>query len=434
MGNIVAIVGRPNVGKSTLFNRLTRSRKAIVDEVSGVTRDRHYGLSDWNGKEFSLIDTGGYVANSDDIFENEIKKQVVLAIEEAGVILFLVDVTIGITDLDESVAAMLRKSKKKVLLVVNKVDNNERLIDTHEFHRLGLGDIYPVSSINGSGTGDLLDKVVESFEPAVETDKYEIPKIAIVGRPNVGKSTLINSLIGEDRLIVTPIPGTTRDSVYTHYRKFGFDFYLIDTAGLRKKGKVEENIEFYSVMRSVRSIEESDVCLLLIDAERGIESQDVNIFDLIVRNRKGVVVLVNKWDLVEKETNSVINFSAAVREKLAPFQDIPVIFTSALTRQRIHKVLETAVEVYHNRMQKLPAHKLNEVMLAAIKAYHPPAVKGKYIRIKFVSQLPTHAPSFAFFCNHPQYIRDPYKRYLENKLRENFNFSGVPVQIFFRQK
>ena len=434
MGNIVAIVGRPNVGKSTLFNRLIGSRKAIVDEVSGVTRDRHYGKSDWNGKEFSVIDTGGYVTNSGDVFESEIRKQVMLAIEEANAILFMVDVTSGITDLDETVAAILRKSQKKVILVVNKVDTNQRLIDTHEFYSLGLGDIFPVSSINGSGTGDLLDKVVESFEPVVETDEEEIPKIAIVGRPNVGKSSLINSLIGEERNIVTPIPGTTRDSTYTRYNKFGFDFYLIDTAGLRKKGKVEENIEFYSVMRSIRSIEESDVCLLLLDATRGAESQDVNIFDLIQRNRKGVVVLVNKWDLIEKDNNSTDRVSSAIREKFSPFNDVPIVFTSALTRQRIHKVLDVAVEVYHNRIQKIPTHKINEVMLAAIEAYHPPAVKGKYIRIKYALQLPTHAPSFAFFCNHPQYIRDSYKRYLENKLRENFNFTGVPIQIFFREK
>jgi len=434
MGNLVAIVGRPNVGKSTLFNRLTESKEAIVDEISGVTRDRHYGRSEWNGREFSVIDTGGYVTNSEDVFEEEIRKQVLLAMDEANVILFVVDVLSGITDLDEAVAGMLRRIDKPVLLAVNKVDNNERRYDANVFYKLGLGEINPVSSINGSGTGDLLDVLVEHFSEEKDTEEEGIPRFAIVGRPNVGKSTLINTLIGEERNIVTPIAGTTRDSILTRYSKFNHDFFLIDTAGLRKKGKVSEDLEFYSVLRSIRAIESADVCLLLIDAERGIEGQDVNILHLIIRNRKGVVLLVNKWDLVEKDTNTMKAFEKQIREKCAPFQDFPIIFISAINKQRVFRVLETAMEVFQNRIQKIPTSALNKHMLEAIEQHPPPAHKGKYIRIKYVTQLPTHAPTFAFYANLPQYIREPYKRYLENRLREKFKLNGVPVQIFFREK
>lgn len=435
MGNIVAIVGRPNVGKSTFFNRLTETRQAIVDEVSGVTRDRHYGKVIWNGYEFSIIDTGGYVTNSGDVFEEEIRKQVLLAIEEADVVVFLVDVISGITDLDQTVAGMLRKIKKPVLLVVNKVDNSQRLFDASEFYGLGLGDYYPISSINGSGTGDMLDKLTSMFEKeAVEEEEEEIPKIAVVGRPNVGKSSLVNALIGEERNIVTPISGTTRDSIHSRYNKFNHDFYLVDTAGLRKKGKVKEDLEFYSVMRSVRAIEHADVCILLIDATIGIESQDVNVFHLIERNWKGVVVLINKWDLVEKETQTTKLFEEQVKKRLEPFTDVPILFVSALTKQRIHKALEQTIEVYKNRKNRIPTSRLNEVMLKAIEENHPPSVKGKFIRIKYVTQLPTHAPAFAFYCNLPQYIREPYKRYLENQLRKHFNFKGVPIRIFMRKK
>ncbi len=435
MSNIIAIVGRPNVGKSTLFNRLTQTRDAIIHESSGVTRDRHYGKAYWNGVDFSLIDTGGYVVNSDDIFEEEIRKQAMLAMDEADVILFVVDVLSGITDLDDSVADLLRRSDKKVFLVVNKVDNAERMYDANEFYALGLGDIYSVSSINGSGTGDLLDKVVEALPKKVEDeDEENIPKFAIVGRPNVGKSSLINTFVGEERNIVTPISGTTRDTIHTRYKKFGYDFILVDTAGLRKKGKVTENIEFYSVMRSIRAIEGADVCLLLIDATRGIEGQDVNIFHLIEKNRKGVVILVNKWDLVDKEANSTKRYAEVIREKIAPFTDVPIIFTSALTKQRVFKALEAAVEVYENKKRRVPTSKLNEYMLDMIEVNNPPAVKGKYIRIKYVTQLPTSSPQFAFYCNLPQYVKEPYKRYLENKLREKYNFTGVPVQIYMRKK
>jgi GTP-binding protein len=435
MGNIVAIVGRPNVGKSTFFNRLTETRQAIVNEESGVTRDRHYGKVFWNGQEFSIIDTGGYVSNSDDIFEEEIRKQVLLAIDEADVVIFLVDVTSGITDLDQTIAGMLRKIKKPVLLVVNKVDNATRLYDASVFYGLGLGDYFAVSSINGSGTGDMLDRLTDSFQKqAPDAEEEEIPKIAVVGRPNVGKSSLINALIGEERNIVTPISGTTRDSIHTRYSKFNHDFVLVDTAGLRKKGKVKEDLEFYSVMRSVRAIEYADVCLLLIDATIGIEAQDVNIFHLIERNRKGVVVLVNKWDLVDKETMTMKAFEARIKKRLEPFVDVPVLFISALTKQRIHKALQLAIEVYHNRLARIPTSRLNDVMLKAIEEYHPPAVKGKYIRIKYVTQLPTHAPAFAFYCNLPQYIREPYKRYLENQIRKHFSFTGVPIRIFMRKK
>jgi GTP-binding protein len=434
MSNLIAIVGRPNVGKSTLFNRLTETRSAIVHETSGVTRDRHYGKGVWNGIDFSIVDTGGYVANSDDIFEEEINRQVKLAIEEADLILFMVDVASGLTDLDESIAQLLRKSKKPVKVIANKVDSNDRLPYIHEFHRLGLGEPAAISSASGFGTGDLLDDLVKNLKPSANEEELDLPKFAIVGRPNVGKSSLVNALIGQERNIVTPVAGTTRDSIYTRYRKYQHDFYLIDTAGLRKKSKVEEDLEFYSVMRSIRSIENADVCLLMLDATRGIEAQDVNIFQLIVKNRKGLVVLVNKWDLVEKDHTTTKKMEDAIRKKLEPFDDVPVVFISSLTKQRIQKALDTAMEVYENRRRRIPTHELNEVMLQAVEAYHPPAVKGKYVKIKFVTQLPTHAPSFAFFCNLPQYVKEPYKRYLENKLRESFNFRGVPIQIFIRQK
>ncbi|NQX97380.1 MAG: ribosome biogenesis GTPase Der [Flavobacteriales bacterium] len=436
MGNIVAIVGRPNVGKSTLFNRLTESRSAIVDEASGVTRDRHYGKVDWNGKEFTLIDTGGYIKGSDDIFEDEIRKQVIISIEECDLIIFVVDVTAGITDLDQSVANLLRRANKKVVLVSNKVDNHERIIDSSVFYGMGITDeIFNVSSINGSGTGDLLDEVVNSLEDYPEDDDDDgIPRLAIVGRPNVGKSSLLNALIGEERNIVTNIAGTTRDSITTHYNAFGFDLKLIDTAGLRKKGKVNEDIEFYSVMRSVRAIENSDVCLLLIEALDGMMAQDMNIFNLAIKNKKGIVILVNKWDLVDKETNTAKEFEAHIRQKIAPFTDVPIIFTSVIGKQRIHKALEEVVKVYENRVKKIPTSKLNEIMLEIIDRNPPPALKGKWIKIKFVTQLPTHAPAFAFFCNLPQYVKEPYKRFLENKLREHFDFTGVPIQIFMRKK
>jgi GTP-binding protein len=435
MGNIVAIVGRPNVGKSTFFNRLTETRQAIVDEVSGVTRDRHYGKVFWNGQEFSIIDTGGYVTNSDDVFEEEIRKQVILAIEESDLVVFLVDVTGGITDLDETIAGMLRKINKPVMLVVNKVDNAERLYDAAVFYGLGLGDYHALSSINGSGTGDMLDHLTSLLtEKEPEAEEETIPRIAVVGRPNVGKSSLINTLVGEERNIVTPVSGTTRDSIHTRYTKYNHDFILVDTAGLRKKGKVREDLEFYSVMRSVRAIEHSDVCMLLIDATIGIEAQDVNIFHLIERNWKGVLVLVNKWDLVEKGTHTVKQFEQQVRKRLEPFDDVPVLFVSALTKQRVHRALEVAIQVYGNRRRRIPTSRLNEVMLRAIEAYHPPASKGKYIRIKYVTQLPTHAPAFAFYCNLPQYVREPYKRYLENQIRKHFDFHGVPIRIFMRKK
>jgi GTP-binding protein len=434
MSRIVAIVGRPNVGKSTLFNRLTDSREAIVDEVSGVTRDRNYGVSHWNGIDFSVIDTGGYVQNSDDIFEEEINKQVLLAIEESDLIMFMVDVTCGIHELDTSVASLLRRVDKKVLLVVNKVDNGERLMDANEFYNLGLGEYFPLSSMNGSGTGELLDVVVKNL-PAEEPGLMpELPRIAIVGRPNVGKSSLVNSLLGEERNIVTPVAGTTRDSIYTRYNKFQHDFLLVDTAGLRKKGKVSEDIEFYSVMRAVKTIENSDICLLLIDATRGIESQDLNIMSLIQKNNKGMIVLVNKWDLIEKENNTTIVFEKDIREKTAPFTDYPILFISATNKQRIHKVLELVEQVNQNRNRKISTSELNEVMLQVVKNNPPPALKGKYVKIKYVTQLPIYTPAFAFFCNLPQYVKDPYKRYLENRMREKFEFTGVPIRIFFRKK
>lgn len=434
MSNIVAIVGRPNVGKSTLFNRLTDSRKAIVDEMAGVTRDRHYGKCEWNGMEFTMIDTGGYIHGSDDIFEEEIRKQVELAMEEATVILFVVDVVAGITYLDEEVAQMLQRSKKKILLISNKVDNNERYKLSDEFYALGFGDIYSVSAINGSGTGDLLDEIVKHLDKEEVKLEDDIPKLAIVGRPNVGKSSLLNALLGIDRTIVTDIAGTTRDTIHTRYNLFGKDFYLIDTAGIRKKGKVHEDIEFYSVMRSVRAIEDSDVCMLVIDATEGIQAQDMSILQVIQNNRKGVMIVVNKWDLVDKDTNTTKEFEERIREKLAPFKDVPIVFTSATTKQRIMKAVEEAIRVNENRIRKIPTSKLNEVMQEVIDAYSPPAIKGKFVKIKYVQQLHTHAPTFAFFCNLPQYVNEPYKRYLENKLREHFDFSGAPIQIFMRKK
>ena len=434
MGNIVAIVGRPNVGKSTLFNRLTEARNAIVDEMEGVTRDRQYGKTLWNGIEFSLIDTGGYVKNTSNVFEEEIRKQVLLAIEEADTILFMVDTLSGITDFDESVANLLRKIEKPVLLVANKVDSSDRQYIAQEFHKFGLGELYCISSINGSGTGDLLDALVATFKKETNEPEEDLPKFAIVGRPNVGKSSLLNALIDEERHIVTPISGTTRDSIYTRYNKFNHNFYLVDTAGLRKKGKVHEDIEFYSVLRSVRAIENSDVCLLLIDATLGLESQDLNILSLAHKNNKGTVILVNKWDLVEKGTNSVRDFEKNIRERIAPFTDVPIVFTSAITKLRIHKVLEIAIQVYENRKRRISTSELNRIMTEAIEKFPPPSTKGKYIRIKYVTQLPNKTPCFAFFCNLPQYVKEPYKRYLENKLRENFNFTGVPIRIFMRKK
>lgn len=439
MSQIVAIVGRPNVGKSTLFNRLTGTRTAIVDDTAGTTRDRQYGKVDWNGKEFSIIDTGGWVVNSDDIFEGEINKQVLLAIEQADEIMFVVDAMNGVTDLDDHVAETLRKSRKPVVLVANKVDSNDWLYNIAEFYKLGLGEPMPVSAVSGFGTGDLLDVVVEKLSepnPDDEAPLDDLPKFAIVGRPNAGKSSLINAFIGEDRHIVTDIAGTTRDSIYTRYNKFGFDFYLVDTAGIRKKNKVHEDIEYYSVIRSIRAIEASDVCILMIDATRGIEAQDQAIFGLIQRNKKGLVVCVNKWDLVEDKSNEAIrHFEEAIRARFAPFTDFPIIFASALTKQRIHRVLETAVKVYENRRRTVPTSVLNKVMLEAVAAYPPPANKGKYIKIKYVTMLKgSPVPTFIFFCNLPQWVKEPYRRYLENKIRENWDFCGTPIQVFMREK
>ncbi|CCY39476.1 ribosome biogenesis GTPase Der [Coprobacter secundus] len=437
MGNIVAIVGRPNVGKSTLFNRLTKSRQAIVNEVAGTTRDRQYGKVEWCGHEFSVIDTGGWVVNSEDIFEEEINKQVALAIEEADVILFVVDVMNGVTNLDDHVADILRKCKKPVFLIANKSDSNEWQYTAAEFYSLGLGDPYCISAINGAGTGDLLDEVVAKF-PNVENEELEeeLPKVAVVGRPNAGKSSIINAFIGEDRNIVTDVAGTTRDSIYTRYNKFGFDFYLVDTAGIRKKGKVTEDLEYYSVIRSIRAIENSDVCVLMIDATRGIESQDLNIFSLIQKNKKGLVVCVNKWDLVENKSNKAIKeFERAIRERFAPFVDFPIIYTSALTKQRIFKVLESVSEVYKNRKNHVPTAKLNEEMLSVIENYPPPAHKGKYVKIKYITQIKgSFVPTFIFFCNLPQWVKEPYKRFLENQIRSKWNFTGTPINIFMREK
>ncbi|WP_055435076.1 ribosome biogenesis GTPase Der [Lacinutrix algicola] len=435
MSNIVAIVGRPNVGKSTFFNRLIQRREAIVDAVSGVTRDRHYGKSDWNGKEFSLIDTGGYVKGSDDIFEAEIDKQVELAIDEADAIIFMVDVEDGITGMDEDVAKLLRKVTKPVFLVVNKVDNGKRAEDAVEFYSLGLGNYFTIASINGSGTGDLLDALVEALpEKEQEEEKDELPRFAVVGRPNAGKSSFINALIGEDRYIVTDIAGTTRDSIDTKYNRFGFDFNLVDTAGIRKKSKVKEDLEFYSVMRSVRAIEHADVCLIVVDANRGFDGQVQNIFWLAQKNRKGIVILVNKWDLVEKDHKTTNAFEKHIRKQCEPFTDVPIVFISALTKQRIYKAIETAVEVYKNRTKKIKTSVLNDTFLPIIENYPPPAYKGKFVKIKYIMQLPTAQPQFAFFCNLPQYVRDPYKRFLENKLRDLFDFKGVPVSVYMRKK
>jgi len=434
MGSIVAIVGRPNVGKSTFFNRLIQRREAIVDAVSGVTRDRHYGKSDWNGKEFSLIDTGGYVVGSDDVFEAEIDKQVELAIEEADAIIFMVDVETGVTGMDEDVAKLLRKIKKPVFLVVNKVDNAKRAQDAVEFYSLGLGDYYTIASINGSGTGDLLDALVESLPENQDENTSDLPRFAVVGRPNAGKSSFINALIGEDRYIVTDIAGTTRDAIDTRYNRFGFEFNLVDTAGIRRKSKVKEDLEFYSVMRSVRAIENADVCLLVVDAQRGFDGQVQNIFWLAQRNNKGLVILVNKWDLVEKDTKTTKDFETYIKKQIEPFVDVPIVFISALTKQRIYKAIETAVKVFKSRSRRIKTSQLNEDLLPIIDRTPPPALKGKYVKIKFITQLPTAHPQFAFFCNLPQYVKEPYKRFLENKLRSIYDFSGVPVTIFMRKK
>ncbi len=434
MSSIVAIVGRPNVGKSTFFNRLIQRREAIVDSVSGVTRDRHYGKTDWNGRGFSVIDTGGYVVGSEDVFEAEIDKQVELAIEEADAIIFMVDVETGVTPMDEDVANLLRKVNKPVFLAVNKVDNSKRLENAVEFYSLGLGEYFPIASTNGSGTGELLDALVEALPEDTREEETELPRFAVVGRPNAGKSSFINALIGEDRYIVTDIAGTTRDSIDTRYNRFGFEFNLVDTAGIRRKSKVKEDLEFYSVMRSVRAIEHCDVCLIVMDATRGFDGQVQNIFWLAQRNRKGIVILVNKWDLVDKETNTMKEYEAQIRREMEPFTDVPIVFMSVLTKQRIYKAIETAVEVYQNRSKKIKTSVLNEVMLPIIENYPPPAYKGKYVKIKFCTQLPTPQPQFAFFCNLPQYVKDPYKRYIENKLRKEFDFTGVPVSVYFRKK
>lgn len=433
--SLVAIVGRPNVGKSTLFNRLVGQRQAIVDATAGTTRDRHYGKTDWNGKEFSVIDTGGYAVNSDDLFEEDIRRQVMLAIDEADLILFMVEVGTGITDLDMMMANVLRRSGKPVIVVCNKVDNYDLIYLSHEFHSLGLGAPYCISSMSGSGTGDLMDAILAALPEDTQAEQQDdLPRITIVGRPNVGKSSMTNALLGEERNIVTDIAGTTRDSIHTRYNKYGMDFYLVDTAGMRKKGREMEDLEFYSVMRSIRAIENSDVCILMLDAQQGLESQDLNIHNLIVRNRKGCVIVVNKWDLVEKESNTMKEWRAFLAKKLAPFNDIPIVFASALNKQRILEVLQQAIRVYNSRRHRIPTSELNDYILPIIEAYPPASTKGKYIRIKYATQLPTPTPQFAFFVNLPQYIKEPYRRYLENKIREHWDFSGVPMQIYFRQK
>ena len=433
MSNIIAIVGRPNVGKSTLFNRLIQKREAIVDSISGVTRDRHYGKGDWNGKQFSVIDTGGYVIGSDDIFESEIDNQVELAIDEADIIVFMVDVNSGITSMDTDISNLLRKVDKPIFLVVNKVDNSSRLNDTNEFYSLGFKNMYPVASSNGFGTGELLDDIVSLFKEKEEISD-DLPRFAVVGRPNAGKSSFINALIGENRNIVTEIPGTTRDSINTKYNRFGFEFNLVDTAGIRKKSKVKENLEFYSVMRSVRAIENCDVCILLFDVSRGFDTQVKNIFWLCERNKKGIVLIANKWDLIEKNTNSTKQYETIIKKELEPFTNVKIIFVSTLNKQRIHKAIETAVDVFKGRSLKIKTRKLNDILLPIISAYPPPSIKGKYVKIKFITQLPTHYPQFAFFCNLPQYVKEPYKRFLENKIREKFDFEGVPITIFMRKK
>ena len=433
MSNIIAIVGRPNVGKSTLFNRIVKQREAIVDSVSGVTRDRNYGKGDWNGKEFSLIDTGGYVVGSDDIFELEIDKQVELAIDEADIIIFMVDVESGITSMDMDIVNMLRKNNKPVYLVVNKVDSSARINDATEFYELGIDKYYPIASINGFGTGDLLDDIVKDFSEDIDLSD-DLPKFAVIGRPNAGKSSFINALIGENRNIVTDIPGTTRDSIHTKYKRFGFEFNLVDTAGIRRKSKVKENLEFYSVMRSVRAIEYSDVCLLIYDVSRGFDSQVKNIFWLCERNKKGIVIIANKWDLIEKDNKSTKNYEIQIKKEIEPFVDVPIIFVSIINKQRIYKAIESAVDVYTNRSKKIKTRELNDILLPIIAKYPPPAIKGKYVKIKYITQLPTSHPQFAFFCNLPQYIKDPYKRFLENKIRENFDLCGAQIDIYMRKK
>lgn len=434
MSNIIAIVGRPNVGKSTLFNRLTESRKAIVDEQSGVTRDRHYGHAEWNGRLFSVIDTGGYVRGSDDVFEGEIRKQVEVAVQESDIVLFVVDVESGITDLDDAVAKLLRKSGKPVFLVVNKVDHGLRANDAAEFYGFGLGDPWCISAMSGSGTGELLDEIVRALPNELDDVIEDIPKFAIVGQPNVGKSSLLNMLIGQERSIVTPMAGTTRDTVHQRYNKYGHDFYLIDTAGVRRKARVKEDLEFYSVLRSIRAIEDADVCLFMIDAVSGVHAQDLAIFHLIEKNHKGVVIIVNKWDLLEKDNTSVNKYTEYIKTKIAPFTDVPIVFTSVHEKQRVFKALETAVQVYENRVKKVKTSELNDYLLPIIENYPPPTIKGKYVKIKYITQLPTRTPQFAFFCNLPQYLNETYRRFLENKMRERFDFSGVPIEIYFRSK
>lgn len=435
MSGIVAIIGRPNVGKSTLFNRLIEEKKAIVEDVSGVTRDRNYGKAQWNGRIFNVIDTGGYVAESDDVFEKAIREQVHIAMEEADVLLFMVDVTVGIVQQDEEFASIVRRVPKKVLLVSNKVDNNALIEDSFDFYSLGLGEVFSICSLSGFGTGELLDRVVELLPPEVEEENTDgIPRFAIVGRPNVGKSSFINALLGTNLNIVTPIAGTTRDSVNTRYTAFGHDVILIDTAGLRKKAKVHENVEFYSTLRSIKAIEESDIALLLVDAQTGIESQDLYIFSMMQKNRKGIVIVVNKWDLVSKETNTAKEFEEKIREAIKPFSDVPIVFTSTVEKQRLLKALEVGAKVYENKTRKISTNQLNDVMLAAVAKHHPPAERGRIIRIKYVTQIPASVPTFLFFCNHPKYVHESYKRYLENQLRENFDFSGTPINIFFREK